>query len=128
MPTLDWLNRDAAFRTAEHVPTRVLRPHTAGHEFGEAGADNLLIQGDNLEALKAYGRFYPDFVCELIDGRLLVAEYKGEHLRAVPREIEKAQVGKLWAQSSGGRCVFAMLFKSERGMNVSQQIDAAVSA
>ena len=27
MSTLDWLNRDAAFRTAAGVPTRVLRPH-----------------------------------------------------------------------------------------------------
>jgi hypothetical protein len=29
MPTLDWLDRDAAFRTAQQVPTRVLRPHAA---------------------------------------------------------------------------------------------------
>ncbi|MEO8123234.1 MAG: hypothetical protein ABI633_04235 [Burkholderiales bacterium] len=49
MPTLDWLNRDAAFRIAERVPTRVLRPHHAGGAFGDAadgagGAGNLLIQ------------------------------------------------------------------------------------
>src|SRR5574337_1966197 len=43
------------------------------------------------------GRFYPDFVCELIDGRVFVAEYKGEHLRPVPKEIEKDQVGRVWA-------------------------------
>lgn len=24
--------------------------------------------------------FYPDFVCKLTDGRILVVEYKGEHL------------------------------------------------
>ena len=72
------------------------------------------------------GRFYPDFVCELHDGRLLVAEYKGEHLRNVPREIEKGQVGAMWADHSGGRALFAMLFKTERGMNVAQQIDAAL--
>ena len=48
MPTLDWLHRDAAFRIADTVPTRVLRPHAAGHVFGEVAArDNLLIQGDN---------------------------------------------------------------------------------
>ncbi|WP_165393284.1 hypothetical protein [Rivibacter subsaxonicus] len=34
--------------------------------------------------------FYLNLVCEL---RLFVAEYKGEHLRTVPREIEKARVG-----------------------------------
>ena len=55
MPTLDWLDRDAAFRCAQFVPTRVLRPHPGGHRFGDAAAagGNLLIQGDNLEALKA---------------------------------------------------------------------------
>ena len=73
------------------------------------------------------GRFYPDFVCELIDGRVFVAEYKGEHLRAVPKEIEKGQVGRLWAERSGGKAAFAMLFKLERGMNLAQQIDAALA-
>jgi hypothetical protein len=34
MPTLDWLDRQAAFQTADQVPTRVLRPHAAGHAFG----------------------------------------------------------------------------------------------
>ena len=69
MPTLDWLDRDAAFRTAQQVPTRVLRPHGAGHEFGDAAArDNLLIQGDNLEALKALLPFYRGRVkCIFID-------------------------------------------------------------
>lgn len=72
------------------------------------------------------GRFYPDFVCELSDGRLLVAEYKGEHLRNMPREIEKGQVGQVWAANSSGRAVFAMLFKHERGMQIAQQIDKAL--
>lgn len=72
------------------------------------------------------GRFYPDFVCELTDGRLLVAEYKGQHLRNMPKEIEKGQVGRVWAECSGGRAVFAMLFKQESGMGLSQQMDAAV--
>jgi hypothetical protein len=30
MPTLDWLDRDEAFRIAQRVPARVLRPHPAG--------------------------------------------------------------------------------------------------
>jgi len=70
MPTLDWLNREAAFRIAERVPTRVLRPHDTGHLFGDAAADNgnLLIQGDNLEALKALLPFYRGRVkCIFID-------------------------------------------------------------
>jgi hypothetical protein len=52
MPTLDWLDRQAAFQVAAHTPTHVLRPHAAGHIYGDAAAarDNLLIQGDNLQA------------------------------------------------------------------------------
>jgi hypothetical protein len=38
MPTLDWLNRDEAFRIAERVPTRVLRPQSAGAAFGGAAS------------------------------------------------------------------------------------------
>lgn len=70
MPTLDWLHRDAAFRIAAQTPTRVLRPHAAGHVFGDpaAAAGNLLIQGDNLEALKALLPFYRGQVkCIFID-------------------------------------------------------------
>lgn len=72
------------------------------------------------------GRFYPDFVCELLDGRLLVVEYKGEHLRAVPKEIEKGEVGRLWASNSNGRALFAMVFKIEAGMDMRQQLDAVL--
>ncbi|WP_286742077.1 site-specific DNA-methyltransferase [Aquabacterium sp. UBA2148] len=55
MPTLDWLDRQAAFQVATRTPTHVLRPHATGHVFGDAVAarNNLLIQGDNLQALKA---------------------------------------------------------------------------
>ena len=71
MPTLDWLNRDDAFLTAQRVPTRVLRPHAqAPATVGEAaaGAGNLLIQGDNLETLKALLPFYRGRVkCIFID-------------------------------------------------------------
>jgi type III restriction enzyme len=74
------------------------------------------------------GRFFPDFVCELKDGRLFVAEYKGDHLRHMPREIEKQQVGQVWAEASSGAAVFAMLFKQERGLDLRQQIDSALES
>ncbi|MDP1646889.1 MAG: DEAD/DEAH box helicase family protein [Rubrivivax sp.] len=74
----------------------------------------------------SFGRFFPDFVCQLTDGRVFVAEYKGEHLRAVPKEIEKSQVGAVWAERSGGRAVFAMVYKHERGMTMAQQIEAVL--
>jgi len=42
------------------------------------------------------------------------------------REIEKGQVGAVRAEHSGGRAVFVMLFKQERGLGLAQQIDAAL--
>ena len=76
----------------------------------------------------SFGRFYPDFVCELKDGRLLVVEYKGAQIASMPKEIEKGEVGKLWAARSGGCCLFAMVFKELGGLGAAQQIDAAVVA
>ena len=69
MPTLDWLNRDAAFGITRQLPTRVLRPHRAAPAaVGTAGSGNLLIQGDNLEALAALLPFYRGRVkCIFID-------------------------------------------------------------
>ncbi|WP_395689774.1 DEAD/DEAH box helicase [Caenimonas koreensis] len=67
--------------------------------------------------------FYPDFVAELVDGRVLAVEYKGEPYRTNDDSREKQQVGHQWEQSSGGRCLF--LFAVERdhdGRDVAQQI------
>jgi adenine-specific DNA-methyltransferase len=50
MPTLDWLDREQAMRRADEVPYRLLE-HVSSH--GDPATGNLLIQGDNLEALKA---------------------------------------------------------------------------
>ena len=55
MPTLDWLNREQALAIADAVPYRLLE-HISSH--GDPAAENLLIQGDNLEALKALLPFY----------------------------------------------------------------------
>jgi hypothetical protein len=52
--------------------------------------------------------FYPDFVCQLEDGRILVIEYKGGHLLDAADAKEKRDIGNLWAARSNGRCLFAM--------------------
>jgi type III restriction enzyme len=50
--------------------------------------------------------FYPDFICQLNDGRILVVEYKGEHL--FKDAEEKRAVGAVWESRSGGKCLFLM--------------------
>ena len=54
-------------------------------------------------------------MAELVDGRVALLEYKGAHLLNDPYEIEKSQVGALWAQTSGGRAVFGWLTKQQGG-------------
>jgi adenine-specific DNA-methyltransferase len=93
MPTLDWLNRAQAFTTAARVPYRLLE-EVSVHAVTRVPADappaqaelveamltdttsaapqptdgNLLIQGDNLEAIKALLPFYRGQVkCIFID-------------------------------------------------------------
>lgn len=70
-------------------------------------------------------RFFPDFLVELTDGRIGAIEYKGDHLRNDPGEIEKRQVGELWAQRSGGRCVFRFVYLNDGGLDVQGQLDRA---
>ena len=52
------------------------------------------------------GRFFPDFIAELCDGRIAIIEYKGGHLAKSPEEMYKVTIGVLWAEGSAGRCVF----------------------
>ena len=67
MPTLHWLTRDNDIRAASSVPYRLLE-EASELSVGEPDADNMLIQGDNLEALKALLPFYAGQVkCIYID-------------------------------------------------------------
>lgn len=52
-------------------------------------------------------KFYPDFVCKLKDGRILVVEYKGGHLWNDEAKEKKA-LGELWAKRSDGTGLFVM--------------------
>ena len=51
-------------------------------------------------------KFFPDFVAMLTDGRILVVEYKGGHL--YEGESDKRHIGAVWADASGGQCLFCM--------------------
>ena len=67
MPILQWLTRDDDIRAASAVPYRLLEEvPDLGH--GDRDAGNVLIQGDNLDALKALLPFYAGQVkCIYID-------------------------------------------------------------
>ena len=56
---------------------------------------------------KADGRFYPDFICKLLDGSILAVEYKGAD-RWAGAEDDRL-IGGLWEELSDGRCRFVMI-------------------
>lgn len=67
MPLLNWLNKDSATKAAAQSAYRVLE-EVPELSYGDAESGNLLIQGDNLEALKALIPFYAGKVkCIFID-------------------------------------------------------------
>jgi adenine-specific DNA-methyltransferase len=67
MPILHWLDRDKHIAAAESVPYRLLEADDA-QSAGELDSPNMLIQGDNLEALKALLPYYAGRVkCIFID-------------------------------------------------------------
>ena len=67
MPQLDWLNKSDAVRTVKKVPYRLLEA-VPELSVGDTNTENMLIQGDNLQALKALLPLYAGKVkCIYID-------------------------------------------------------------
>ncbi len=65
MPVLHWLGKEAAVTAQETIPFRLLDPLET---VGETPHENVLIHGDNLEALKALLPYYAGKVkCVFID-------------------------------------------------------------
>lgn len=74
----------------------------------------------------ASGKFYPDFVAQLTDGRILVVEYKGAHLSDAADTDEKRAIGALWEKASEGKGLFLMAEKQVDGKDVRNQMLAKV--
>lgn len=57
MPTLEWIGKDKVVNHHQKVPYRVLERRYSYDEAGQHdednGSENMIIHGDNLEALKA---------------------------------------------------------------------------
>jgi adenine-specific DNA-methyltransferase len=67
MPSLNWIGKDAVVRHHKEVPYRLLEPVPA-LSCGDADSGNLIVQGDNLHALKALlPRYAGQVKCIYID-------------------------------------------------------------
>lgn len=65
-------------------------------------------------------RFFPDFICKLTDGRILVVEYKGTGYWNDAQPNRK--LGALWAELSEGKCSFVMV-KEKKWEQIWEQIN-----
>jgi len=70
--------------------------------------------------------FYPDFVAQLDDGRILIVEYKGEHLKTNDDTKEKTLIGKVWARLSGNLFLLASK-RDDKGRDIRAQLEYALS-
>ena len=52
MPSLNWIGKDAVVKHHKDVPFRLLEP-VSELSCGDTTSGNLIVQGDNLHALKA---------------------------------------------------------------------------
>jgi len=67
LPLLNWLNKDEAVKSGDKVPYRLLEA-VPDLTYGDVDIENMLIQGDNIEALKALLPYYAGKVkCIYID-------------------------------------------------------------
>lgn len=57
MPTLEWIGKEKVINHHQEVPFRVLDRQYSfdenGQHAGDNGSENMIIHGDNLDALKA---------------------------------------------------------------------------
>lgn len=67
MPTLNWIGKDAVEKHHKQVPFRLLEP-VEEFSCGDTDSGNLIVQGDNLHALKALlPRYAGEVKCIYID-------------------------------------------------------------
>ena len=67
MPSLNWIGKDAVVKHHQDVPFHLLEPVPA-LSCGDAASGNLIVQGDNLHALKALlPRYASQVKCIYID-------------------------------------------------------------
>ena len=69
MPTLEWIGKDKVINHHQNVPYRVLEKK---YTYNAEHSDNMIIRGDNLEALKSLLPQYEGKIkCIYIDQNLL---------------------------------------------------------
>lgn len=90
--------------------------HVYHHPLGEAPVPT------------ATDKFYPDFVAQMEDGKLLVVEYKGAHIADGADTAEKRTIGQLWERNGGGNSLFVVVEKTLDGKDMRTQMIEKIGA
>ncbi len=72
-------------------------------------------------------KFYPDFIVELNDGRILVIEYKGADRSSNDDSKEKDNIGMLWEEKSDGKGLFLMVVSKDDMPSIHKQIENKIA-
>ncbi len=70
----------------------------------------------------ATDKFYPDFVAQLKDDRLIVVEYKGARDIKSDDTHEKRTIGELWERRSDGKGIFVVVEMNRDGKDMRTQL------
>lgn len=126
---------EGKYKYGKHYYPRIADMNKQEAEFAFALDKNPLIDFwvRNLERQPQHAfwlptssdKFYPDFVAKLKNDRLLVIEYKGQHLLTNEDTKEKHNVGKLWASKSGN--IFLLASENLDGKDFFDQINQVIS-
>ena len=103
MPTLNWIGKEAVVNHHQQVPFHLLKdvPDLA---CGEPGDGNLIVQGDNLVALKARPRSLAQMSYqELLDGHFIIAGTPDEVADGFVRVRRELGVGHLLLEAQESR-------------------------
>ena len=147
------LRCDIEFRFEPHAYQPGETPYTGNHQFekhyydvmGEMDSkeeENCAIALDGMTEVRHWIRnvpckpnsfslplspnstFYPDFVAELSNGKILVVEYKGADRWADSKL--KRQIGELWERRSNGRDFFLMVSQMKDKPGIEAQLKKKV--
>ena len=125
---------DGAYKFSKHYFSYICDLKSSGEEFNCAKEIDALSEIDfwfrNIPQTRSSfflqtstDKFYPDFIAKLKNGKVLVIEYKGEHLSNSQDTKEKENLGKLYEDKSNKTALFLMVTKKDsQGRSVREQI------
>ena len=81
---------------------------------------NIARHPNSFKLPMAHNNFYPDFVAELVDGRIFIVEYKGG--LTIHEAHERRTIGEKWEQASKNGDLFMIVELEKDGLDMRAQL------